>query len=145
MKVHGEREFAAQRQTVWGVLQDPAQMAALMPHVESFDVEDDRRWKANVKIPLGLGSLKMSIKFEKLEEVEHPASHRPAAAMIRGRAIPVSMSKPCGNARNTGLRQAMGGWLRILHFLAPRRIPPRTNARSRSSLSRAGARSQGAE
>ena len=70
MKVQGEREFAAPRQTVWSVLQDPAQMAALMPHVESFDVEDDRRWKANVKIPLGLGSLKMSIKFEKLEERE---------------------------------------------------------------------------
>jgi uncharacterized protein len=70
VKVQGERAFAAPRQTVWGVLQDPAQMAALMPHVESFDVEDDRRWKANVKIPLGLGSLKMSIKFEKLEERE---------------------------------------------------------------------------
>ena len=70
MKVQGERAFAAPRQTVWGVLQDPAQMAALMPHVESFDVEDDRRWKANVKIPLGLGSLKMSIRFEKLEERE---------------------------------------------------------------------------
>ena len=70
MKVQGERAFAAPRQTVWSVLQDPAQMAALMPHVESFDVEDDRRWKANVKIPLGLGSLKMSIKFEKLEERE---------------------------------------------------------------------------
>ena len=68
MKVQGERTFDAPRETVWGVLQDPAQMAQLMPHVESFDVEDDRRWKANVKIPLGLGSLKMSIKFEKLEE-----------------------------------------------------------------------------
>ncbi len=68
MKVAGERTFDAPRDTVWGVLQDPAQMAELMPHVESFDVEDDRRWKANVKIPLGLGSLKMSIKFEKLEE-----------------------------------------------------------------------------
>jgi carbon monoxide dehydrogenase subunit G len=68
VKVAGERTFDAPRDTVWGVLQDPAQMAELMPHVESFDVEDDRRWKANVKIPLGLGSLKMSIKFEKLEE-----------------------------------------------------------------------------
>ena len=68
MKVEGERSFDAPRETVWSVLQDPAQMAELMPHVESFDVEDDRRWKANVKIPLGLGSLKMSIKFEKLEE-----------------------------------------------------------------------------
>jgi len=68
VKVQGERTFAAPRDTVWGVLQDPAQMAELMPHVESFDVEDDKRWRANVKIPLGLGSLKMSINFEKTEE-----------------------------------------------------------------------------
>ena len=68
MKVQGERSFDAPRETVWGVLQDPAQMAELMPHVESFVVEDDRRWKANVKIPLGLGLLRMSIKFEKLDE-----------------------------------------------------------------------------
>ncbi len=68
MKIQGERTFEAPRQTVWSVLQDPAQMAELMPHVESFDVEDDRRWKANVKIPLGLGSLRMSINFEKIEE-----------------------------------------------------------------------------
>jgi carbon monoxide dehydrogenase subunit G len=70
VKVQGERTFAAPPATVWSVLQDPAQMAALMPHVESFDVEDDRRWKANVKIPLGLGSLRMNIKFEKTEERE---------------------------------------------------------------------------
>ncbi len=68
MRVQGERRFAVPRDTLWGVLQDPAQMAQLMPHVESFDVEDDRRWKANVKIPLGLGSLRLSIKFEKTEE-----------------------------------------------------------------------------
>ena len=68
MKVSGERTFAAPRETVWNVLQDPAQMAQLMPGVESFDVEDDRRWKANMKIPLGLGSLRMSISFEKTEE-----------------------------------------------------------------------------
>jgi hypothetical protein len=70
VKVQGERRFEARRETVWGVLQDPAQMAQLMPHVESFDVQDDRRWKANVKIPLGLGSLRMSINFEKTEERE---------------------------------------------------------------------------
>jgi carbon monoxide dehydrogenase subunit G len=68
VKVQGERTFEAPRETVWNVLQDPAQMAELMPHVESFDVEDDRRWKANVKIPLGLGSLRLSINFEKTEE-----------------------------------------------------------------------------
>ena len=68
MKVQGERTFTVGRDTLWQVLQDPAQMAAVMPGVESFDVEDERHWKANVKIPLGLGSLRMSINFEKLEE-----------------------------------------------------------------------------
>jgi uncharacterized protein len=70
VKVQGERRFAAPRATVWGVLQDPAEMAAMMPGVESFDVEDDLHWKANVKIPLGLGLLRLSINFEKLEERE---------------------------------------------------------------------------
>jgi carbon monoxide dehydrogenase subunit G len=68
VRVQGERTFEAPRELVWGILQDPAQMAELMPGVESFDVEDDRRWRANVKIPLGLGSLRMSINFEKTEE-----------------------------------------------------------------------------
>ena len=29
-----------------------------MPGVESFDIQDDTHWRANVKIPLGLGGLK---------------------------------------------------------------------------------------
>jgi carbon monoxide dehydrogenase subunit G len=70
MRVEGTRSFTASRQTVWAVLNDPAQMAELMPGVESFDVQDDRHWQANVKVPLGLGGLRMSIKFEKMEEQE---------------------------------------------------------------------------
>ena len=70
MKVSGERQFDAPRATVWEVLNDPAQMAKTMPGVESFDVQDDRHWRANVKVPLGLGGLRMSIDFEKLEERE---------------------------------------------------------------------------
>jgi uncharacterized protein len=70
VKVSGERKFDAPVQTVWGVLNDPAQMAKTMPGVESFDVQDDRHWRANVKVPLGLGGLRMSIDFEKLEERE---------------------------------------------------------------------------
>ena len=68
MRVEGERSFSASRETVWDVLNDPAQMAELMPGVESFDVQDDRHWSANVKIPLGLGGLRMSMKFDKVEE-----------------------------------------------------------------------------
>jgi carbon monoxide dehydrogenase subunit G len=70
MKVAGEREFSAPVRTVWGVLNDPGSMAATMPGIESFDVKDDRHWRANVKIPLGLGGLKMSVDFTKLEERE---------------------------------------------------------------------------
>ena len=70
MRVEGERSFAAPRETVWAVLNDPAKMAELMPGVESFDVQDDRHWTANVKIPLGLGGLRMSMHFDKVEERE---------------------------------------------------------------------------
>jgi carbon monoxide dehydrogenase subunit G len=45
-------------------------MAQTMPGVESFDVADDRHWKAHVKIPLGLGGLRMSVSFEKTEQRE---------------------------------------------------------------------------
>ena len=70
MKVSGERGFAAPRDAVWRVLNDPAAMAATIPGVESFDVHDDRRWQANVKIPLGLGMLGMTMNMEKTEERE---------------------------------------------------------------------------
>ena len=70
MNVSGQRTFAAPRATVWQVLNDPASMAKVMPGVESFDVQDDRRWTAHVKIPLGLGGLKMKVDMEKVEERE---------------------------------------------------------------------------
>ena len=70
MRVAGERVFAAPRTAVWRALNDPASMAATMPGVESFDVHDERRWRANVKIPLGLGTLGMTMDMEKTEERE---------------------------------------------------------------------------
>jgi len=70
MNVSGERTFNAPRATVWQVLNDPAAMAKVMPGVESFDVHDDTRWTAHVKIPLGLGGLRMKVDMEKTEERE---------------------------------------------------------------------------
>lgn len=70
MNVNGERTFGAPRDTVWRVLNDPAAMAKVMPGVERFDVHDDRKWTAHVKIPLGLGGLKMKVDMEKVEERE---------------------------------------------------------------------------
>jgi carbon monoxide dehydrogenase subunit G len=68
VKVSGTREFSVARSTVWEVLNDPSRMAKTMPGVESFEIADDRHWSAKVKVPLGLGGLKMSIQFEKVEE-----------------------------------------------------------------------------
>ena len=70
MKVSGTREFTAPRATVWKVLNDPERMARTMPGVEGFEVHDERRWTAKVKIPLGLGALKMRINFDKTDERE---------------------------------------------------------------------------
>jgi uncharacterized protein len=70
MNVAGERMFDAPRGTVWQVLNDPASMAKVMPGVERFDVHDDKRWTAHVKIPLGLGGLKMKVDMEKTAERE---------------------------------------------------------------------------
>jgi carbon monoxide dehydrogenase subunit G len=68
VKLEGTREFDASREVVWSVINDPAKMAKTMPGVESFEVADDKHWSAKVKVPLGLGGLKMSIAFEKLDE-----------------------------------------------------------------------------
>lgn len=70
MRVEGEKRFEAPRETVWKVLNSPESMAATMPGVEGFDVHDEKHWTANVKIPLGLGGLRMKINFEKIEERE---------------------------------------------------------------------------
>ncbi len=70
MRVEGTKPLPASRDVVWRVLNDPAQMAGLMPGVDSFEVQDDRNWKANVRIPLGLGGLNMAIHFQKIEERE---------------------------------------------------------------------------
>ena len=88
MNLEGERTFDAPRATVWQVLSDPSSMAQTMPGVESFDVHDDRRWTANVKIPLGLGGLKMKVDMEKTEERELEF----AAMHIKGQGVGAMMN-----------------------------------------------------
>ena len=68
MNVSGERSFAANRDVVWEVLNSPERMAAVMPGIERFEVQDEKHWTAHVVIPLGLGGLRMRINFEKMEE-----------------------------------------------------------------------------
>ncbi len=68
MIVEGTKELPAPRETVWGVINEPSEMAKLIPGIESFEITDEKHWTAKVKVPLGLGGLKMTMNFEKLEE-----------------------------------------------------------------------------
>ena len=68
MIVSGTTELPASREKVWSVINEPEEMAKLIPGVESFELHDERHWTAKVKVPLGLGGLKMTMNFEKLEE-----------------------------------------------------------------------------
>jgi carbon monoxide dehydrogenase subunit G len=88
VNVSGARTFAAPRQAVWDVLNDPASMAKTMPGVESFDIHDANRWTANVKIPLGLGGLKLKIDMDKTEE--RPPDY--AKLRIKGQGVGAMLS-----------------------------------------------------
>ena len=68
MIVSGTKELPASREKVWSVINEPEEMAKLIPGVESFELHDERHWTAKVKVPLGFGGLKMTMNFEKLEE-----------------------------------------------------------------------------
>ncbi len=113
MNVSGERTFAAPRATVWQVLNDPASMAKTMPGVESFDVHDDRRWTANVKIPLGLGGLKMKVDMEKVEEREHEFAKMAIKGQGVGAMLNMETSFELGDAPEGGTTMSWSAEVRI--------------------------------
>jgi carbon monoxide dehydrogenase subunit G len=68
MKIAGTRELDASAEIVWSVLNDPSRLAKALPGVESVQIDDDRHWRATVRVPLGVGGLRVQLHFEKLEE-----------------------------------------------------------------------------
>ncbi len=89
MKAEGTRELNAPPQLVWDVMADPSRLAKLLPGVEGFEIQDDRHWSAAVKIPLGMGGLKLAFDFEKTEE--RPIEYSKLAAKGKGVGAIVSM------------------------------------------------------
>ncbi len=89
MKVEGVKDFDAPVQLVWDVLMDPARMAKLLPGVEGFQVKDERHWEAQVKVPLGMGGLKLKFNFEQVEE--RPIEYAKLNAKGQGVGAIVSM------------------------------------------------------
>jgi uncharacterized protein len=114
LNVSGERTFAAPRATVWQVLNDPESMAKTMPGVESFDIHDDRHWTANVKIPLGLGGLKMKVEMEKLEEREAEFAKMAVKGQGVGAIMNMETSFRLGDVPDGGTAMAWEAEVKIL-------------------------------
>ena len=116
MNVSGERTFDAPRDVVWRVMNDPASMAKTMPGVETFDIHDDRHWTANVKIPLGLGGLKMKVDMEKVEEREPEFAKLAVKGHGVGAIMNMETSFTLGDAEGGGTSMA---WSADVHLLGP--------------------------
>lgn len=69
MKQQATREFRAARGPIWAALVEPARVASLVPGVESVDAHGET-CTARVRIPLGVGELRMSLTFEVVERRE---------------------------------------------------------------------------
>jgi carbon monoxide dehydrogenase subunit G len=115
MNVSGTKELDAPREVVWGVINDPAQMAGLMPGVESFEIKDDRHWQAKVKVPLGLGGLKMTIDFEKLEEREPEF----ASMNAKGKGVGAMMNMTTSFTLNDGGETTSMDWSADVKIAGP--------------------------
>ena len=116
MKVEGVKEFDAPAQTVWDVLMDPSRISKLLPGVEGFEVQDEKNWSANVKVPLGMGGLKLKFKFEKAEE--RPIEYAKLNAKGQGVGAIVGMDTEFYLTPVDGDRTSMK-WIADIHVAGP--------------------------
>jgi len=113
MKVEGTRVFDAPRDAVWGVLMDPEKLAKLLPGVDGFEIVDDTHWNAKVRVPLGLGGLKLGFAFEKVDEA--PPERAALKAKGKGVGAVVSMETQF-NLKEQGAQTSMD-WVADVNVL----------------------------
>lgn len=115
MKVEGVKEFDAPAQVVWDVLMDPSRLAKLLPGVEDFEVKDEKHWSARVKVPLGMGGLKLKFSFEKADE--RPIEYAKLNARGQGVGAIVGMDTEF-HLSPEGERTSMK-WIADIHVAGP--------------------------
>ena len=107
MKVEGTKAFDAAPEVVWEVLMDPERMAKLLPGVESFEVHDADHWTAAVKVPLGMGALKLKFAFEQVEKAADRL--REAQRQGPGASVRSWTWRPSSTSRRTAMRRRCAG------------------------------------
>ncbi|WP_033291806.1 CoxG family protein [Amycolatopsis jejuensis] len=85
MNITGTREFAAPPDALWRALTDPQSVAGILPAAHDFQVEDDGRWRVQVVVPLGLGTLPLALTITP----EVLAPYREVRYTARGRGTGV--------------------------------------------------------
>ena len=148
MNITGEKTFDAPRATVWQVLNDPASMAKTMPGVESFDVHDENSWTANVKIPLGLGGLKMKVDMNKVEERELEFAKLAVKGHGVGAMMNMETSFTLGDAAEGGTSMAWSADVKIagpVGSMGQRVLQPIVNQQVQHVLSALDAQVQAAK
>jgi uncharacterized protein len=73
VKAGGTRRFAASRAEVYDALNDPQRMARLVPGVQRVEVHDEAHWTVEARIPLGVTSISIAIRFDRTED--RPPEH----------------------------------------------------------------------
>jgi uncharacterized protein len=116
VKVEGVKEFDASPQTVWDVLMDPSKISKLLPGVEGFEVQDDKHWSASVKVPLGMGGLKLKFKFEQVES--RPIEYAKLNAKGTGVGAIIAMDTEFNLEPLEGDRTKMN-WVADIHVAGP--------------------------
>src|SRR5947208_10656512 len=91
-------------------------MAKLLPGVEGFEVQDDKHWSASVKVPLGMGGLKLKFKFEQLET--RPIEYSKLNARGQGVGAIVGMDTEFHLEPIEGNRTKMN-WVADIHVAGP--------------------------
>jgi len=148
VNVSGERTFDAPRAVVWKVMNDPEAMAKTMPGVETFDIHDDRHWTANVKIPLGLGGLKMKVDMEKVEEREPEFAKLAVKGHGVGAMMNMETSFTLGDADGGGTSMAWSAEVKIagpVGSMGQRVLQPIVNQQVQHVLSALDAQVQAAK
>ena len=76
MKVEGDRQFDVDREVVWDVMNNPAKMAALMPGVQSFEIQDDKHWDGEGEGAARAGAAQHDRRLREDRGARRPSSRR---------------------------------------------------------------------
>ncbi len=117
MEMNVEQSIAADRETVWNALNDPAILKAAIPGCESLELEDENRFAAKITARVGPVKAKFNFKVE-LADLDPPTSYTingegqgGAAGFAKGSARVTLTEQDAGTLLHYSVKANVGGKL----------------------------------